>query len=340
MKKIDMNISILRIISTIGVIWLHINSTIVDNLDLYNIRGGGIYYFFSFNLEIMKFAVPIFLMITGVLLLNSNKKIRIPDLFSKYILKIFLALLLFGTFFAFLILLFENKSINLMMIMMSFLYVLVGKSFSHLWYLYALIGFYLILPMLKKYVDNSSQVDIKYLLIILFLFNFVFKFFNIIFNINIAFTLPLNYIIFYPLLGYYIYNYHKNINKLKYYMISVMVFIVVIFLFNYFSIDVSRYLNYDSPFIAIYSALIFQIFLNFKYFKYSKKVWKLDRLCFGVYLIHPIFIQFFYKFLNLAPIGSNYIVISLLYLLIFTLLSFAISFVMNLIKPMNKYILS
>ena len=93
----------------------------------------------------MYWAVPVFFMITGALLLD--KKISYKDIFSKYIKKIAIVLLVFGTTFAFvkqyaLTRVFSNELIN-----NTLLSVLEDTGFGHLWYLYVLIGLYLLLPV-------------------------------------------------------------------------------------------------------------------------------------------------------------------------------------------------
>lgn len=72
----------------------------------------------------------------------------------------------------------------------------------------------------------------------------------------------------------------------------------------------------------------------------GEKLWNLDRLCFGVYLIHPLFIQFAYKFLKITPVGyDSWVLLMFVFGAMFIALGFFASWVMSLIKPMKKYLL-
>lgn len=63
------DISILRIIATLAVIFLHTNNTILNNLQNYSLSST-YKFLISTNVSIMNWAVPMFLIITGALLLN------------------------------------------------------------------------------------------------------------------------------------------------------------------------------------------------------------------------------------------------------------------------------
>lgn len=77
--KIDINVSVLRIIATLSVIWLHTCSTLSDNSTLFLLSGNEL-LFYKIGSQLMCFAVPIFFMITGRLLLNRSKKISLQKL--------------------------------------------------------------------------------------------------------------------------------------------------------------------------------------------------------------------------------------------------------------------
>ena len=63
-KRVD--ISILRIMATLAVIFLHTNNTILNNTQNYQLSSGN-KFLMSVNISIMNWAVPMFLIITGAL---------------------------------------------------------------------------------------------------------------------------------------------------------------------------------------------------------------------------------------------------------------------------------
>ena len=69
-------------------------------------------------------------------------------------------------------------------------------------------------------------------------------------------------------------------------------------------------------------------------------LWRIDRLCFGVYLIHPVFIHLMYRFFNISPVNFGDSILAVLVFFVgFSIVSFAASRVMSLIKPLREYVL-
>lgn len=90
------------------------------------------------------------------------------------------------------------------MLVMTLYSVICGDSFSHLWYLYALIGTYMILPILKAFVDSDKEgKGLAVALVLLLVFDFVCPLVEGLTGGEIAFYIPMTYTIFYLLLGHY-----------------------------------------------------------------------------------------------------------------------------------------
>ena len=69
-------------------------------------------------------------------------------------------------------------------------------------------------------------------------------------------------------------------------------------------------------------------------------MWNVDRLCFGVYLIHPVFINFTYKLLKVSPVSFNlYWLVMPVFGVIFVIIAFFGSWIMSKIKPLREYVL-
>ncbi len=268
---------------------MHTCSTLTDNPGLFILTENQVAFFAS-SYQMMYWAVPVFFMITGVLLLNPDKKITPKQCITKYSYRVLLALIVFGTPFAILKTIIEKHSLNPFYIILAFKAVIENNSFGHLWYLYTLIGIYLVLPYLKKMVNNSKDSEIKFLLIVLFIIDFCFPILSEILCINIAFELPFKYPLFYILAGYYFNKDKKRFaNKTKIIVVFIFMCILLIWGLNYMELAPNLWTAYTSPLISFLSVLVFIFFLT-RQFPKSEKVWKTDRLCFGVYLIHPLFI--------------------------------------------------
>ncbi len=341
-KNFLASLSIMRILATVAVVFLHTCNTISNNESNYDLSDSQLLYFTTGN-YLMNWAVPIFLMITGILLLNKEKKITYHDCIKKYSKRILLALIVFGIPFSMLEIIMTTKRIRFTLLWEAIINVITGKSWSHLWYLYALIGVYLVLPVLKAFVDKCSCAEIKIFLTILFIFNFIIPIVNSIFKISIAFEIPIiSFPIFYLLLGYQLNEEMSNklYNK-KICAISLLACIMLLIAANVYLLpNGSTFLNYNSPLIVVITILVFSLIRGIKV-KNAQRLWQIDRLCFGVYLVHPIFINFTYKFLKITPLsaGRGYLFTTIVFWLIFVLCSFIASWVMGQVKLLKKYIL-
>ena len=339
------NISFLRIVSTLSVVWLHTCSTLVQNPDLFPMSDLQA-RFYNSSYQMMCWTVPVFYMITGALLLDPTRKITVNKILTKYVLRVVLALIIFGIPFAILKLIMETGEKGMNIIFLSLKAIMENGSLRHMWFLYSMIGVYLVLPVLKAFTGNSSRGEMILTITFLFLFNFIIPYINSVLGLKIAFDIPLKYPVFYLLTGYYLYSNEHTTKKVK--MVSLVfisVLVLLIWLLNYNSINTKNIVSYDSPITAILAVSIFIIFKNTDltkkiYKQYHINIWLIDRLCFGVFLIHPFFIQFTYRFLKMTPLGTDaYPIMTVGFYFVFITLSFLGSWVLSLIKPLKDYVL-
>lgn len=290
----------------------------------------------------MCWSVPCFMMITGALLLKKDKNLTVKACLNKYARRIALVLLLFGIPFALMTILFETKTLVLRSVLDAVLAVLQEQSWDHLWYLYTLFGAYLLLPILKKFTDNCTQSELLYACGLLLFFDCVIPILNAAIGIKIAFTvwMPLKPC-YYILAGHYLSKYSP---KIKPWMSAVVSIITLSVLWIFKGFETSEVVSaLQSCLVVIVSTAVFLTFTTLRVTageKLKQVLWHIDRLCFGVYLVHPVFINLVYRFFKLTPVnfGDNIFAI-LLFFVEFTVTSFAASWIMNLIKPLRKYVL-
>src|SRR5574344_720360 len=164
MKKRVYYFDYLKIFSILGVILIHLISKNWYMLDI-NSTNFKVYTLID---SIVRFCVPIFFMISGSLLLDDNYKI--DKKFYKKIFKLLSLYILFYFIYYFAkVIIYDNGVITLDTILIIFKDVIVGKTLYHLWFLPAIIGFYLIVPILKHIIKKSNKKIILYILIILFI---------------------------------------------------------------------------------------------------------------------------------------------------------------------------
>ena len=334
------SLSYLRIFATIMVVASHAWSTLTENSSSFSMTQSEIIYVGILS-DLTKWAVPCFLMITGALLLKKDKEITVSDCIWKYARRMLLALVIFGIPYAMLMIYFDSKHFSFSLIPESIIRVLNGDSFGHLWYLYTLIGIYLFLPFIKLFVNNASKQVFNYIVILLFIMNFCFPFVDKLAGTSIAFEIPIKtWPLFFVLSGYYLYNEIDNRNvSLIIPTIGIGISVLLIIIVNIMSETAVTIMSYNTPVNALFTISVFILFIRIRK-ESTDCLWKLDRLCFGAYLIHPLFIQFCYRYLHLVPTGNTfYPILTVVFACVFALLGFFASWVMSQIKPLKKYVL-
>lgn len=277
-------------------------------------------------------------MITGALLLKRERTIAYGVCIRKYCKRALLALFIFGVPFSMMELFMSSKQISPAMFAQAVVNVIAGESFGHLWYLYVLIGIYLVLPFLKKATDNMDRKEIKIFLIVLFAINFCVPVIENLTDTTVAFVVPFTtFSVFYVVCGHYIEEYVEVDKKIAAVGFAGMVLLSGIIAMLSGS---GEYLGYDSPVIVVEAAFAFLLFKGIQGIGGNERLWKADRLCFGVYLIHPVFIHFTYRLLKISPVSFDiYWLVMPVFGVAFAIISFFGSWVMSKIKPLEKYVL-
>jgi surface polysaccharide O-acyltransferase-like enzyme len=153
----------LRLISMFAVIVLHTASPLLfgyKNVSLNNWLSGDVYN------ALVRFAVPVFVMITGALLLHREYQLgaflkkRIGRLILPFLFwsLVYIGYKLYNEEFAF--------SGHLWPDVKYVLNQLQSGAYYHLWYVYLLVGLYLLIPVLAKFVQHATEREIVYFLVI------------------------------------------------------------------------------------------------------------------------------------------------------------------------------
>ncbi|MCD7944105.1 MAG: acyltransferase [Clostridia bacterium] len=217
--------------------------------------------FFEILSKEMMWAVPVFFMITGSLLL-VKENINYYEVIKKYVLRIIFAISIFGIPMAIISEYFESGSINLCR---ALVIIIKGESWNHLWYLYTLLGVYLLLPVFSTFLHNTPEKEHLILSINIFIFTFIIQILENIYSIDIAFTIDISWAFFYLIVGYMIsVDYKDSIQYIKTNWLILILFflafaiaILVVVLPVEFAPIIGKYY---SPVISCEAALIFLLF--------------------------------------------------------------------------------
>lgn len=336
-------ISNLRVLATICVLLIHTSMFVLNEfgkISVFDWWIGNIYN------SISRFAVPVFVMITGALLLPQE--IGIKSFLKKRLNKILLPFLFWSILYiayeAFL--LFSDGTVLTMKELLCFVYFkLINGAAFHLWYIYMIIGIYLLIPILRKWIKNATEKEILYFLLIWFITLFaenrvICKYFP---NIDLRyFTGFIGYLI----LGYYLlikrFDKIKNIQFLSLLMIFIGFAVTAIGTYIasiHLGSKNSLFGDYLTPNVLLSSIGMFLFVKNVKHLQ-SKMTYIntiLDKYTYGIYLSHMLILVLLSKFTvwNIL-LEEPLIGIPLITLMCLTG-SFIIVYVINKL-PFGKYI--
>lgn len=260
---------------------------------------------------------------------DRNTTYRI--LFNKYVRRIVLALVVFGLPMCIVESVFAKENIEV-----SFVNFVTGHSWAHMWYLYMLIGLYLLTPLLKEFVLHTSRQTMLIAFCTLFVMCSILptmEHFGI--PLKSWMMIPNNPYLLLYMLGYYLVYIEDGTLK-KWHLLLVLFACVFIISFK-LSMGVDYNLYYDPVSLTMSIA----IFLLFKRLDYRWTVAdKLNPYCFGLYLVHPVFLNLLAKVIHSNP--ADYVTpwksIPLLCIFVF-LLSLMSCYVLRKIPFLKSYVL-
>lgn len=300
-----------------------------------------------------RLGVPLFLMLTGALLLKKTREISIMSFYKRKLFPLVLVTEVWIIFnYIFEVIYFENKfQISLLIKQMCFLTDLGGKL-GHMWYMPMIIGVYIIIPFINILIKNLQNI---YLYIIIF-FSFLPHLVNIFsvilncllgietFGLIIDFSPLGGVFLSYVLIGYIIYNHNYYNYKKIICVFMIGIFVINVFIQYYlFYAGVSNYsiiLWYTNPLLMLISTCVFYILCGEKMIIKRKAItkiaYKISLNSFPIYFLHyPIFI-IVYSYIG--SITLNLFIKSLLLTLFTFILSYSISVILNKNDKLGKFL--
>ncbi len=286
------SIDLLRILSAVAVILIHVisapmvnSSAVIDpslatNLTLFH--------------TLMNWSVPVFFMITGYCL-QKKKEVTYQYCFS-HVLKYTCVLFTIGLAYALMEEVFTAKTINASVLVQSILNVISGHLWDHMWFVYSIIGVYLVMPVLHLFLSKDTQSAVT-LTVLLFVFNILLPTFEEYLPVGVS--LPFGGYLFYVCLGGMIAK-HKISSRFSIIMYLSGLLSVIWMIFGI------EYCYFGYSHLAV-CAMAISIFLAVSQMniKSNKLLLCISKCTWGIYLIHPFFINVAIKVLKIDVLSSN-----------------------------------
>jgi surface polysaccharide O-acyltransferase-like enzyme len=262
------NVDLIRTVAMVGVILLHasgqwlINSKEMSQLTPFGITSWVIVDFYQ---TIGVIAVPLFLMLTGALLLQPEKrKESLRVFFKKRWSRVGLACLFWG-------IVYFVWDFVVQKLPFSFGTILQGAlngPYTQFWYIYVLIGLYLLVPLLRALFANSDQTLMKYFILLWVTGVAILPFFSLL----SPFRLNNNVFTIGGYVGYFVLGTYLMTVKLRRSIIWFFLILgIALSAFGTYLLavtggwdDMYFFTEYISPTIILAAVMMFIFLLNFK----------------------------------------------------------------------------
>lgn len=299
----------LKVLSIFGVVIIHATSNQVVNFS----GSSSIWWINNIFNSLVRWCVPVFFLVSGSLVLNSEKNYSIRKFYRHKIFPLFKILLVWSIFY-FLLLMFthvysDNISFNLQSFIILFL---KGEIYSRLWFLYTLIGIYMISPLLKVFVDYANLNQIKLFIFLWVSCTSLVTILQTIFNIELIFELnTITGYFGYFVLGYYLRSKIFSPKFIRNFLMCTIVSLILTIIGTYFlsrnSIQFNGlFYHYLAPNTIVISIGIFLFVKHYLYNIGNDVITSISNNTLGIYLIHSIILEIFdyvgISQLNITPI--------------------------------------
>lgn len=243
---------------------------------------------------IVRWSVPIFFMMSGALLLGAKRELSLSDFFKKRMDKILIPFLFWSVFYFY----FRAYYLDTDNSFKTFIKKFLNDDISyHLWFFYAMIGVYLIFPLLRPFVKNSSITTIGYIVGVWAIFTSGFSYINYLLEVNLDINTPLGLYVGYFLLGYLLTQINFNkVTRIGIYTLGIIGLFITVYFAYLDTVETGNvslyYFKYITPNVLITSVAVF-VFFKYAFANMNntpKVINTLSFTTFGIYVIHPFYI--------------------------------------------------
>jgi len=314
------------------------------------------WYVLNFFVAGLRWCVPMFFMLSGMNFLDPERNMSYKKLFTKSIPHILCALIFWSILYKSLAVATNHflglKTITSDSIIAVFTTFIFQESWFHLWFLYPLLGMYVLTPAIRIFTKNASKKDFVYLLGLYFIFAWFLPTIFTYTGWRIAFKVQdLAVYTGYFIAGYFLAKYDlTKIQTRTLYIVGALLWVLTIVVHITMSV-INRgsmfpnFFFYGSFNIGITAFFIFVLVKNTvnnskirERFQDNKFITLLSGCSFGIYLTHAIFLNVFGGLLHINTSSFPAILsVPVLAILVFTC-SFGLTFIIKKIPILNKWI--
>ena len=298
--KRNHSIDTLRTIATLLVILVHVSASYVVN-SRNNLTFDNSFWVGNIVDSFCRICVPLFVLISGMFLVGRKETFK--QSYYKRASRILVPLIswtiiyiLYRVAISFI----AGKPIYIKSLLGS---IILGEPYYHMWYLFMIIGLYLITPILNNSIYYISRNTLWTVALLLLLFGMINSSYDQILNNNVSFILWFINYLGYFILGYLIKDSKRRFSFLvlssAYIICSIL--IAVLSMYTLKQYDNLYFYGYLSPLVIIGSLSFYKLFHQLKL---KENIFsKISYLSLGIYLIHAGVLSVLTKVLSILEIN-------------------------------------
>lgn len=298
-----------------------------------------------------RWCVPVFVMLSGMFMLDPKRSLPLSKLFLHNILRILVALIFWDWVYAVI----ENGIYTPHGIWNALLRAigLQGNYHFHLWFCFMILGLYLVTPILRAFCRGASRSDFHYFFIIAFLFASLFptlfELFPGTFSLlevwydRLSISLIMWNVGFY-VAGFYLKEYLiSRLAEAIIYVLGILGAVTTVWgtslLSRHSGYFVETLYDYASPNVVCFSVavvVLFRYVLGVSEERSRRqRLSGVAQIAFGIYLVHDLFIMLLKHFnitvLSFNPVASVPVLTAVVFLL-----SFAVAWLVSRIPFVGR----
>ena len=158
----NFTMDLLRVLACFFVIHQHCAETFYGATG--HVEIGDDTFFIGFNTSLGRICVPLFAMISGYFLLPMRG--TVSEFFRKRVSRIVLPFLVWNAVYAVFFIFYAGDSPMQALRNFFEIFVTFGAQWSHMWYIYMLLGLYLLTPVISPWLERASKRQLRFYLLI------------------------------------------------------------------------------------------------------------------------------------------------------------------------------
>ena len=305
-----------RALAIVAILVIHVSSSYLTDISYQS----NFWFIATFFESLSRFGIIAFVMISGYLLMN--REYELTDFLNRRLKRVLIPFILWNFIYIFFKINFQNVLGD--NYTLSAVLAFIGKAFLdptivaiQFWFIYMIVGLYLVAPIISKWIKNSNDREVEYFLVI-WLITLLLGFFSV------SFLLEKYLIYFSGFIGYFILGYYLAKKESKY--LNSRLFGLILFIIGTLITFVGTvYLTYQTgqldltfiqlgdltPNAFLQATGVFIIIKNTDFSSWSVKNWSLNGLIikislfsYGIYLLNVLVLRFF-EYFGLLSVNTN-----------------------------------